>query len=258
MSLRDNLKSFNAYTDSVVTMPEKKDKPIALDAYEKLADAYAAMVDTKPHNAYLERPATLSLLPEVLGKRVLDAGCGPGAYSDWLVEHGAEVHAVDASPRMVELTRERLGGSVDVRRHDLREPLPWDDGYFDVIISPLVMDYVEDWVPVFNEYHRLLKADGTFVFSVEHPFTKTIWHPTDDYFRTELGEMTWKGFGVEVSMPSYRRPLEAMIEPLHEAGFLVERILEPRPTEEYRTADPEGYEVVSKRATFLCVRARRI
>jgi len=79
-----------------------KEKPIAFDAYESLADAYAARIDTKPHNAYLERPATLSLLPEVKGKRVLDAGCGPGVYSEWLLKHGANVVAVDVSPRMVE------------------------------------------------------------------------------------------------------------------------------------------------------------
>ena len=61
------------------------DKPIALDAYETLAEAYAAVVDTKPHNAYYERPATLSLLPEVRGKRVLDAGCGPAFIQNgWL------------------------------------------------------------------------------------------------------------------------------------------------------------------------------
>jgi hypothetical protein len=43
-------------------------EPIAYDAYEKLADAYADIIETKPHNAYLERPATLSLLPDVKGK----------------------------------------------------------------------------------------------------------------------------------------------------------------------------------------------
>ena len=235
----------------------RKDKPIALDAYEKLADAYAAMVDTKPHNAYLERPATLSLLPDVAGRRVLDAGCGPGAYSDWLVERGAEVYAFDASPRMVVLASERLGEAVDLRLHDLRDPLPWPDAFFDVVLSPLVLDYVEDWRPVFGEFHRVLGEGGVLVFSVEHPFTKTVWHKAEDYFMTERGEMTWTGFGVDVVVPSYRRPLEAMIEPLHGAGFLVERILEPRPTEEYRRADPEGYEKVSKRATFMCVRARR-
>jgi SAM-dependent methyltransferase len=158
---------------------------------------------------------------------------------------------------MVELARERLGDAVDLRLLDLRDPLPWPDAYFNVVLSSLVMDYIEDWLPVFKEYRRVLKEGSVLVFSVEHPFTKTIWHPTDDYFRTERGEMTWRGFGVEVVMPSYRRPLEAMMEPLHGAGFLMERILEPRPTEEYRRADPEGYDVVSRRATFLCVRARR-
>jgi 2-polyprenyl-3-methyl-5-hydroxy-6-metoxy-1,4-benzoquinol methylase len=67
------------------------DKPLALEAYEQLAEAYAARVDTKPHNAYYERPATLSLLPDVTGSTVLDAGCGPGAYTGWLVQHGARV-----------------------------------------------------------------------------------------------------------------------------------------------------------------------
>lgn len=63
-------------------MPPKKKRFIAYEAYERLADAYAEMIDAKPHNAYLERPATLSLLPDVEGKRVLDAGCGTGTYSE--------------------------------------------------------------------------------------------------------------------------------------------------------------------------------
>ena len=67
------------------------DEPIALEAYEILAEAYASVIDTKPHNAYYERPATLSLLPEVGGMRVLDAACGPGVYAEWLVSRGAEV-----------------------------------------------------------------------------------------------------------------------------------------------------------------------
>lgn len=69
------------------------DPPIALEAYETLADAYAEAIDTKPHNAYYERPATLSLLPEVAGKRVLDAGCGPGAYAEWLLDRGERTRA---------------------------------------------------------------------------------------------------------------------------------------------------------------------
>jgi hypothetical protein len=84
-------------------------QPIALEAYEELAESYAAKIDTKPHNAYYERPATLSLLPSVTGKAVLDAGCGPGVYTEWLLANGAEVSAIDASPKMVELARKRIG-----------------------------------------------------------------------------------------------------------------------------------------------------
>ena len=74
-------------------------------------------------------------------------------------------------------------------------------------------------------------------------------------FRVEEVEIWWSGFGVRVLMPSYRRPLGYIFDALHEAGFLVERVIEARPTQDYREADPEGYEVVSKRPSFLCVKA---
>src|SRR5918994_93887 len=147
------------------------DKPIALDAYELLAESYASVVDTKPHNAYYERPATLSLLPEVRGKRVLDAACGPGVYSEWLIARGAEVVAVDASPKMIELARRRLGETADVRQADLSKPLTFlDTESFDVVLSPLTMEYIEDWSSTFREFHRVLRPGGYFVLSVTHPF----------------------------------------------------------------------------------------
>lgn len=236
--------------------PEEK-RFIAYEAYEKLADAYAAMIDTKPHNAYLERPATLSLLPDVEGKRVLDAGCGPGAYSEWLVRKGADVVAFDASPRMLEHARERLGDSVDLRLHDITDPLAFlEDGSFDLVLAALVLDYVEDWAPVFREFRRVLREDGALVFSAGHPaidyFLKK---GVEDYFRVERVEMWWTGFGIRVLMPSYRRPLGSMTEALHEAGFLIERLVEARPTKKYKEADPEGYEKVSRRPSFICIRA---
>lgn len=56
-------------------------------------------------------------------------------------------------------------------------------------------------------------------------------------------------------MPSYHRPIEAMVGSLHEAGFLVERLIEAKPTKDYRRTDPEGYAKVSKGPTFLNIRA---
>jgi len=130
-------------------------EPIAQEAYNSMAEAYAARVDTKPHNAYYERPATLSLLPDIRGKRVLDAGCGPGVYAEWLAESGAEVVAFEANDKMVELARQRLVDRAQVVQASLEHSLDFlADGSFDVVLSALAMDYVEDWGAAFGEFYR--------------------------------------------------------------------------------------------------------
>src|SRR6185295_9048869 len=62
------------------------DKPLAFDAYEAIAERFAVLATSNAYNACYERPATLSLLGDVRGKRVLDAGCGPGIYAEWLLD----------------------------------------------------------------------------------------------------------------------------------------------------------------------------
>ena len=235
------------------------DKPIALDAYEILAEAYASVVDTKPHNAYYERPATLSLLPNVAGKKVLDAACGPGVYSEWLIARGAEVVSIDASPKMIELAKQRLGEKGDVRYSDLGKPLTFlANESLDIVLSPLTMEYVEDWHGTFREFYRVLRPAGYFVLSVTHPFFDYNYFKSNNYFGTELVSSVWRGFDtVKVEMPSYRRSLEATLNPLMDTGFRLEKILEPRPTEEFKRADPKDYESLMQQPSFLCIRARK-
>ena len=74
----------------------ERHEPIALQAYEALAERFARISDDNFFNACLERPATLSLLPDVQGKKILDAGCGGGFYAEWLLSRGAIVHAGSA------------------------------------------------------------------------------------------------------------------------------------------------------------------
>jgi len=234
-----------------------KKRFIAYDAYEKLADAYAEKVDTKPHNAYLEKPATLSLLPDVEGKRVLDVGCGTGRYTEWLLEHGAQVTGFDASPKMLAHARERVGGRAELILHDLNDPLDFvESDSVDLVLATLVLDYVEDWAPILTEFRRVLRIDGTLVFSVGHPtldFIKD--YGMKDYWNVEMTEIWWTGFGERVLMPGYRRPIQAITEPLNETGFLIQRLIESKPTQKYKEADPEGYQDVAWRPSFICIKA---
>src|SRR5512136_696931 len=125
---------------SSISEAMKKDRFIAYDAYVKLAEKYAEIIDTKPHNAEYERPGLLRIMPDVQGRKVLDAGCGSGSLTHWLLDQGAEVVGVDASPEMLEHAAKRVGNRAKLRLHDLREPLGFiEDESFDLVASSLVM-----------------------------------------------------------------------------------------------------------------------
>lgn len=233
--------------------------PIALEAYEQLAAAYAARIDTKPHNAYCERPATLSLLPDVAGARVLDAGCGPGVYAEWLLAHGASVVALDASPQMVAFTGARTQGRASTRVADLGQPLDFlESGSFDLVLSPLVLEYVRDWRATFAEFFRVLKPGGVLVVSVTHPAFDVQLYRSRRYYDVERVQGEWTGFApVRVTMPSYRRSLAETLNPFADVGFHIEQLIEPKPTEEFRRADPKHYAELMQQPCFLCIRARK-
>ncbi|MBN1200737.1 MAG: class I SAM-dependent methyltransferase [Anaerolineae bacterium] len=240
-------------------MPDQPDKPLAADAYAALAARYAARIDTKPHNAYYERPAILALLPDVNGQRVLDAGCGTGLYAEWMLDHGAEVVGVDASPEMLAFARQRVGARCDLHEVDLSRPLDFlADGAFDLVFSSLVMHYIEDWHAPFATFYRALRPGGLFVFSTGHPFAEYTMSANGNYFAVEQVGMPWRGFGGEpVYMPFYRRPLGLMTAALSDAGFVIEQITEPLPTEDFRRADPEDYAELMREPGFMCFRARK-
>ncbi|MFK7769438.1 MAG: class I SAM-dependent methyltransferase [Mariniblastus sp.] len=243
------------------------DKPMAYEAYQLLADSYAKLIDTKPHNAYYDRPAVLSLLPELEGKHVFDVGCGPGAYTEELAKRGATVVACDVSERMLELAQERLSenaaseledGKIELKLIDLTKPLDvFADAQFDLINAPLCLDYIADWRVLFAEFFRILKPSGTLLFSCAHPSFDAEYFKTKNYFSVEAVQSVWSGFGVKVRMPTYRRSLEEMLAPLIETGFVIEKVHEPLPTEDFKKADLRRYKRLMHRPSFICVRSRR-
>lgn len=234
------------------------EKPLGQRNYEQFAELYAEKAETKAHNAYYDRPATLSLLPDVKGKAVLDAGCGSGVYSEWLVNQGAQVTAIDVTPEFVEIARRRLGDRAEVRWGNLEAPLEFADASFDLIICPLVLDYIEDWQAVFQEFYRVLRVGGVVVYSAGHPTADFFKYFRDrNYFVMEKMEMTWRGFGKPVIIVSYRRPLSEFINPVLEAGFRLDRILEPQPVPAMREVDIEHYEELMREPGFLHARAMK-
>jgi len=227
-------------------------------SYEPFAENYLSAVNEKPYTAYYERPAMLSLLPEKLdGINIIDAGCGSGFYSEYFISKAAIVTAFDASRKMLEHTRERCGGKVKCVLADLSKPLDGiKDGTIDIITASLVMHYIKDWDAAFREFHRVLKNGGSLIFSIHHPMIDYLLFNKKGYFETELIEDEWKGFGGgSIKVKYFVRPMGEVISPLLEAGFKIDKFLEPRPVAECREKYPKTFEKLSKEPGFLLIRA---
>jgi magnesium-protoporphyrin O-methyltransferase len=84
------------------------------------------------------RQAILDMLPlDLSGRRVLDAGCGTGALATALAARGAHVIAIDLSPTLVELARQRAesadeSGSIEFLSGDMTDPRL---GSFDHVVA---------------------------------------------------------------------------------------------------------------------------
>jgi SAM-dependent methyltransferase len=205
--------------------------------YDVFADEFLDHARDGFFNAHYDRPACFELLGNVNGRRVLDAGCGPGLYAAELVTRGAQVVAFDQSPRMVELCRERVP-TVDARIHDFADPLDWlPDASVDLSLCALALDHVDDRVAALREMRRVLEPDGALVVSRTHPIADWM-HCGGGYFDTRLVDETWEN-GWQVRY--WIAPLEQHCAEFAEAGFLIERILEPRPAPEAERLDPERY-----------------
>ncbi|GAA4529766.1 class I SAM-dependent methyltransferase [Amycolatopsis samaneae] len=220
--------------------------------YEVFADEFLDHARDGLYNAHCDRPACLDLLGDVAGRRVLDVACGPGLYAAELVARGATVIGLDHSPRMVELAGHRVPAG-EFRVHDLADPLDWvPDASVDLVLFALALEYVDDRVSLFRELRRVLRPGGALVFSRMHPTGDWLRHG-GNYFDERIVEEVWsKGWRVRY----WLAPLEQTCEELRAAGFLIERLVEPRPRPEAAAIDREGYERLSREPTgFLAIRA---
>jgi SAM-dependent methyltransferase len=216
--------------------------------FDAFAEDYARHAAGSPYNALYDRPAVLSLLGDVRGQRVLDAGCGPGFYAEKLVEQGAEVVAFDQGPGMVRLARERVGERAAFRVHDLADPLDWlQDAGFDAIVLALVIHHVDDLVAALKELHRVLRPGGRMVVSTHHPVSDWL-RRGGSYFDARVVEEVWnRGWQVRY----WQLPLTTICEEFSAAGFVIERLVEPLPVPEMADRYPDDYAKLMREPGFV-------
>ncbi|WP_135824338.1 class I SAM-dependent methyltransferase [Halorussus ruber] len=197
-------------------------------------------------------PATERVLPDVSDERVLLAGCGRGDHVEWFRERGAGVVGVDASAEAIRTARERFGDVAAFSVADITDSLDFEAGAFDLVFSNLVLSHVEEWTPVFEEFHRLLSPDGRLVFTTVHP--EYLRAGTDaNYYEVAEFSNSWPG----VEIPTFYRPIGAIVGALLGADYRLDAFEEPKPEPEFRDHYPDRYEAAMDAPEILVVRARR-
>jgi SAM-dependent methyltransferase len=235
---------------------------MAWNDYDAVALEYARHADVSLFNAYYERPALHALLPDVAGKRVLDAGCAAGAHTEWLLQHGASVVALDGSKSMVKLAQRRLGDRADVIHADLALPLPevpaLANASFNLVLSSLTLHYLADWQQPLSEFRRVLKSGSRLLFSTHHPYWDRRLLSPDDYFATGLVEDHWSlSGGPPRPFHFFRKTLGEILTAVAQADFVIEQVVEPQPSQALRERSPGDYESLRKQPAFLIVQARK-
>jgi SAM-dependent methyltransferase len=221
-----------------------------------LADYFAGAGQQHATNAYLDRPAMLALIGDVAGQDVLDVGCGPGFYSAAMVERGATVTGLDGSAELLGHAERATGGRGAFVRHDLELALPFRDEAFDLAVMALVYHHVYARPRLLAELKRVLRPGGRLLVSTTHPMSEQRWLGGSYY---EGGRVNARIDGPEsgYSINFERLTVERFVNEMLDAGFALERLLEPRPDPALRDVDAELFERLDVKATVLTVALRR-
>jgi len=108
------------------------------------------------------RLAMIAHYAPLQGKRILDAGCGLGMYVRAFRRFSSEVYGIDVdADRIAEASRELPNLQVAPA-----ESLPFEDDFFDVVLSHEVLEHVGDDRAAVREAIRVLRPGGRLVVFV--------------------------------------------------------------------------------------------
>ena len=102
------------------------------------------------------------------GTTLLDVGCGGGFALLLAHQRGTATAGLDATAALLDIARERVP-DADLVVGDLEDPLPFDQGTFDVVTAFNAVQYADDPVAVLKNMSHVAKPGGLVSFLVWGP-----------------------------------------------------------------------------------------
>lgn len=214
-------------------------------------------------NVVMEEPAVLAHLGDLTDLRVIDLGCGDGAFADEVLARGASSYlGIDGSPAMIDVARRRPADARVRFEVGSIEDFRAEPGSADLVTSRMALHHLREVGPALRSVHDALTADGRLLFTVTHPVItsfddteaglRTSWR-VDDYF--EAGERRRSWFGSEAIW--FHRTVEQYLSAVLDAGFVLEAVSECEPDPDRLVGAPEELARRRRVPVILMVGARR-
>lgn len=184
------------------------------------------------------------LIGNVKGKKVLEIGCGGAQCSIAFAKQGAKVTGIDISEEQLKFARklaEKNKVKIELIQGSFQNLSKIKSNSQDIVFSAFAFHYSPDLKKVFKEVKRILKNKGIFVFSLDHPFFRTVDSKTlklkESYFKTGKWEFTesWPGDTKphEHKFIMYTHTISELYNSLVKVGFFIEKIIEPDSRKKY-------------------------
>jgi len=216
--------------------------------YDEAGDLYFEFIQhglaQRGSMVHLAVDSVLRLLGDVKGRAVCDVACGEGHLSRTLVSRGALVTGIDLSASLIAYAqRQSQGADITYVIGDAQTLSPLPDAAFDGAVFHIALMDIPDFMAVFRSVWRILRAGGRFVFAILHPCFETPYHGPDSHLaldeagnfvgfvvRAYTSEGHWNsgGTGMRGMFGAYHRMLSTYLNGLLDAGFVIERIDEPK------------------------------
>ncbi len=182
------------------------------------------------YRQHVINPALFSLLGDIKGKTVLDAGCGQGYLSRKLAKKGAKVTGLEPADGLISYAierekKEKLG--IIYIKADLSK---WHDkpNYYDIVVSNMVLMDIPEYKSAIKNCITVAKPKGLFIFSISHPC-----FDVKEGWRVQKSYVEVKNYFNEYKMHNYigysfHHMLSAYINIVVEEGCSIKKMLEPQ------------------------------
>lgn len=212
-------------------------------------------------------PQILGLLQSLDGYTsfsVLDIGCGTGVLAHILAKYVSRVVGIDSSANSIQIAREytKEDENAVVECVGIENYVVSHSDKFDLAVANMTLQTVESLELALKKISNSLKEKGVLIFSIPHPCFWT--RIRQDISESEYAYTTPSSHLIPFTIskdpdplpcpvPYFHRPLEVYSSALYEAGFVIERIREPFPSQELAREYPKP----RKYPAFLVLACRK-